>query len=110
MNPITLKLLHYAGALGLFASLGSTLLANSGRKSAAMLHGICLILLLIVGFAMLQKPPLNQAWWMIKLGLWLFLAVAPTMAKRKVLPGSVVLLLSIGAGVFAAYLGNFKPF
>ncbi len=110
MDPFILKTLHLAGAFGLFTSLGATLLAGSGKKSASILHGVSLLLILLVGFAMLKKPPMDQSWWMIKLGLWLFLGVAPVLAKRKVLPAWLVLALSIAAAVTAAWLGLKKPF
>lgn len=110
MDPVTLKLLHYAGALALFLSLGATLLAKSGGKTAAMLHGISLLLIIVIGFAMLKKPPMGQYWWMVKIALWLFLGAAPTLAKRRVLPHSLVLGLCLAAGILAAYLGNYKPF
>ena len=63
-----------------------------------------------MGFAMLGKPPMEKYWWMVKIGLWLFLGVAPVLAKRKVLPASIVLALSIAAAVTAAWLGLAKPF
>lgn len=110
MDPYLLKTLHIAGALGLFTSLGATLLGGSGKKGAAILHGISLILILGVGFAMLKKPPMDQSWWMIKLGLWLFIGAAPALAKRKVLPSSVVLILCLAAAATAAWLGLAKPF
>jgi hypothetical protein len=113
MDPATLKLLktlHLVGAFALFTSFGATLLAGSGKKGASMLHGISLLLILLVGFAMLRKPPMGESWWMIKLGLWLFLGAAPVLAKRKVLPGPVVLVLSIAAAGTAAWLGLAKPF
>lgn len=110
MDPFLLKTLHLAGAFGLFTSLGASLLAGSGKKAASILHGISLLLILLVGFAMLKKPPMDQSWWMIKLGLWLFLGAAPVLAKRKVLPAPVVLVISIAAAVTAAWLGLKKPF
>ena len=110
MDPLLLKTLHIAGALGLFTSLGATLLGGSGKKGAAILHGVSLILILMVGFAMLKKPPMGQSWWMIKLGLWLFIGAAPALAKRKVLPSPVVLILCISAAIAAAWLGLTKPF
>jgi hypothetical protein len=110
MDPFLLKTLHLAGAFGLFTSLGATLLAGSGKKAASILHGVSLLLILLVGFAMLKKPPMDHSWWMIKLGLWLFLGVAPVLAKRKVLPAWLVLVLSIAAAVTAAWLGLKKPF
>lgn len=110
MDPYLLKTLHLAGAFGLFTSLGATMLAGTGKKSAAMLHGISLLLILGVGFAMLGKPPMSKSWWMIKLGLWLFLGVAPVLAKRKVLAPWMVLVLSLAAAMTAAWLGLRKPF
>lgn len=110
MDYLMLKTLHVAGVIGLFTSLGATLLAGSGKKSASILHGISLLLILLVGFAMLKKPPMSQSWWMIKTGLWLFLALAPVLAKRKVLPAWLVLALSLAAAIAAAWLGLRKPF
>lgn len=110
MNLLLLKVLHIAAALGLFSSLGASLLAGTGKKSVSILHGISLLLILLVGFAMLKKPPMEQYWWMAKLGLWLFIGVAPVLAKRKVLPASAVFILTLGAGIAAAWLGLMKPF
>ena len=110
MDYLMLKTLHVAAVIGLFTSLGATLLAGSGKKSASILHGISLLLILLVGFAMLKKPPMDQSWWMIKTGLWLFLGLAPVLAKRKVLPAWLVLVLSLAAAVTAAWLGLRKPF
>lgn len=108
MNPLLLKTLHLAGVIALFTSLGATFLAGSGKKGAAALHGISLIFILLVGFAMLKKPPMDEYWWMVKLGLWLFLGVAPALVKKKILPGWMALVLSIAAGTWAAWLGMMK--
>lgn len=110
MDLPTLKLLHLAGVFALFTSLGATLLGGSGKKSASILHGISLVLILLVGFAMLKKPPMKEYWWMVKLGLWLFIGLAPALSKRKVLPSSVVLVLCLAAAVAAAWLGLRRPF
>ncbi len=104
MDPLLLKTLHLAGAFALFTSLGAILLGGSGRKGASMLHGMSLLLILLMGFAMLGKP-VFAAWWVIKLGLWLFLGVAPVLVKRKLLPATTVLALCVGAGILAAWLG-----
>ena len=110
MDINLLRTLHIAGVVVLFTSLGATLLAGSGKKSASILHGISLIFILLVGFAMLRKPPMGQSWWMIKLGLWLFLGLAPVLAKRRVLPSWIVLILCLLAATTAAWLGIKKPF
>jgi hypothetical protein len=110
MDPFLLKTLHLVGAFALFTSLGAVLLGGSGKKGAAMLHGISLLLILGVGFAMLKRPPMGQSWWMIKLAMWVFLGAAPVLAKRKVLPTPVVLILCLAAAALAAWLGLRKPF
>lgn len=110
MDPILLKTLHLAGVFALFASLGATMLGGSSKKGAAALHGISLTVILLIGFAMLKKPPMNQYWWMAKLGIWLFIGAAPALASRKVLPAPVVFLLTLLAAIGAAWLGLRKPF
>jgi len=110
MDPFILKTLHLAGVFALFSSLGATMLAGSKGKSASMLHGISLVLILLIGFAMLKKPPMDQQWWMVKVVIWLFLGVAPVLAKRKVLPAPALLGICLAGGVTAAYLGLAKPF
>ena len=109
MDLLLLKTLHLAGVFALFASLGATMLAGSKAKSASMLHGISLVLILLIGFAMLGKPtPMH--WWKVKLGLWLFIGVAPVLAKRKLLAPWMVFALCLAAATAAAYLGLRKPF
>ena len=96
--------------MALFSSLGAILLGETRKKGAAMLHGISLVFVLLIGFALLQKPPAGQYWWVAKTIIWLFIGVAPVLSKRKVLPGPVVLSLCITAGIAAAWLGLYKPF
>ena len=112
MNPLVLKTLHLAGALGVFTAMGAIIAGASDqhRKVASMLHGISLVLLLLMGFALLKKPPMDQQWWMVKMVIWLFLGAAPALAKRKVLPAPALLGLCLAGGVIAAYLGLAKPF
>jgi hypothetical protein len=110
MDPIILKTLHIGGVVALFSSLGAVLLGGSHKKSASILHGISLVFILLIGFAMLKKPPMDQYWWMVKLGIWLFIGAAPALSKRQILPSSVVLILCIASAIFAAWLGLTKPF
>lgn len=110
MDPFLLKILHLSGVFALFASLGATLLGGSNRKSASILHGVSLLVILLVGFAMLKKPPMDQYWWMAKLGIWLFIGVAPVLAKKKILCPCVVFVLTLIGAVGAAYLAFYKPF
>lgn len=110
MDLLLLQTLHVAAAFALFASLGATLLAGSRGKSASMLHGISLVFILLIGFAMLKKPPMDQQWWMVKIGLWLFIGGAPVLSKRKILAPWMVFTLCLAAAACAAYLGIRKPF
>lgn len=110
MDYILLKTLHVAAAFALFASLGASLLARSRGSFASMLHGSSLVLVLLIGFAMLKKPLMDQHWWMAKLGLWLFIGVAPVLAKRKLLAPWMVFVLCLAAAAAATYLGIRKPF
>jgi asparagine N-glycosylation enzyme membrane subunit Stt3 len=110
MDPVLLRTLHIAGAVALFTTFGALFAGNASPEKASMFHGISLLLILLVGFAMLRKPPMGQYWWMVKLGLWLFLGAAPALAKRAVLPRCVVLTLCLAAAVFATWLGLVKPF
>ena len=110
MDQLLLQTPHIAGVFALFSSLGATLLAGSKKQSASMLHGISLVLILLIGFAMLKKPPMDQQWWMAKLGLWLFIGVAPVLSKRKILTPWMVFVLCLIAATAATYLGIRKPF
>lgn len=107
-----LKALHLFGVIALFTSLGVILAECSDqcRKRATIMHGIALLVLLLVGFAMLKKPPMDQQWWMVKLALWAFLGAVPVLAKRKVAPPPVLLFSSILAGVLSAWLAIARPF
>lgn len=111
MDLLTLKVLHLAGVFALFTSMGAIITGGgSCKKCASILHGISLLLIIGMGFAMLKKPPMGQHWWQVKLGLWLFFGLAPVLAKRNVLPRSVLMVLCIAAGAAAAWLGIAKPF
>ncbi len=110
MNPLFLQVLHLAAVMALFSSLGAIILGETRKKGASILHGISLLLVLLIGFAILKKPPTGQYWWLAKVGIWLFIGAAPALSKRKVLPAAVVLTLCIAAGTAAAYLGIYKPF
>jgi len=45
---------------------------------------------------------------MVKLGLWIFLGVAPVLVKKKILTTWMALTLSVAAGALAAWLGLMK--
>ncbi len=107
MSILILKTLHLAGAFGLLAALGAICLGGS-RKAGSILHGISLVLILLVGFAMLKKPPMDHYWWMAKLVLWLVLGATPAIAKRG--SKTVALVIALACATGAAFLGLAKPF
>ena len=111
MDYFLLQALHIGSAFALFTAIGAITLGSAGNKSAAsILHGVSLLLILLIGFAMLKKPPMGQYWWVVKLGLWLVLGATPALAKRKVMPGWAVLVLALACGFIAAWLGLRRPF
>ena len=112
MDPFLLKTLHVAAALGAFAGVGAIVTAadDKSRKLGGMLHGIFLLVLLLIGFAMLKKPPMDQHWWQVKLVIWLVIGAAPALAKRKVMPPAAILSICVVLGAGAAYLAMAKPF
>lgn len=114
MNPLLLKTLHVAGALGVFTAIGAIVAGTceKSKKLAFALHGISLLLLLLMGLHMLFSLKLagTGGWWHAKIVLWLFLGAAPALAKRKVLAAPALMGLTLAAGIGAAYLGIAKPF
>jgi hypothetical protein len=109
MNPLLLKTLHLAGALGVFTAIGA-IVAGTCEKSKKF--AFALLLLLLMGLHMLFSLKLagTGGWWHAKIVLWLFLGAAPALAKRKVLPAPALIGLTLAAGIGAAYLGLAKPF
>lgn len=107
-----MKLVHLAGAFGVFAAIGAILAGASegNRKWASALHGTSLLLLILAGFAILKKPPMELHYWKVKIVLWLFLGLVPVLARKKTLPTAVLLVLTLATGVYAAYLGILKPY
>ncbi len=110
MDLNTLKVLHLVGAFALFSSFGAILSGSNCKKCSSILHGVSLLLILVIGFAMLGKPPMGLHYWKVKLGLWLFLGFAPVLSKRNILPKSVVFGLCLAAAAGAAWLGIARPF
>lgn len=110
MDYLLLKTLHVSAAVALFSSLGALFLGTTNRKAASAIHGISLVVILLIGFAMLKKPPMDQYWWMVKGAIFLVIGAAPAFAKRNVLPGPALLGVCILLGTAAAYLGIYKPF
>lgn len=122
MSLLTYKLIHIAGILLVFLSLGAvTAFSLSGgvkdenphRKLFALSHGIGLILVLVSGFGMLARLGMTDGlpvWAMVKLGLWLFFGAALAIVYRQPQLCKAMWGLLPLAGVVAAYLALAKPF
>lgn len=107
MDPLLFKALHITAAFGIFTGIGMMLVPDSpwARKKGAMIHGIALVISLLLGFALLKKPPMDQHWWMVKMVIWLFLGAVPALIKRQVMPVPAIISLCLAAGFGAAWLG-----
>ncbi len=113
MNPLIYKFIHLAGVMGLFTVIGTLVAAHKQgwAKSASMLHGISLLLIIVSGFGMVAKYHYGFPGWIIaKLIIWVLLAATLPLAKRKIVPPATLLMAALVLGTAAAYLGIFKPF
>lgn len=114
MDPRYFTLIHVIAAFGVIASLGAICLGaqDTHKKLASALHGASLLILLLVGLHMVFSMELVKSggWWHTKILLWLFLGVAPVLAKRKVMPAGALIGICLAIAAFATFLGQFKPF
>ena len=111
------KIIHIVGLVLVFLGIGAVLLGarDSGRppRSAAALHGIGLLVMLVGGFGMMARLEIEFPWpvWLFgKLGVWIVLAIMPVLARRGVARGAVGVLLAIGLVAASAWLAIYKPF
>ncbi|MFT4514429.1 MAG: hypothetical protein ACI89X_002098 [Planctomycetota bacterium] len=115
MSPEIYRVLHAAGALLLFLSLGGVLLAPKDAKPSKMamaLHGIALVIMGVAGFGTVSKAPEIDwgNWLYAKIGCWVFLAILPVLVRKGMMPRMLGLLLAIAAGATAVWLAQAKPF
>ena len=107
------KILHLAGLVTLFASLGALAVVPADRRKPFMaLHGIAAVVMLIAGFGLLARLGLARnipMWTYAKVVIWLILGATPVILRRKPNLAVPVLLFSIALGAIAAYLAILKP-
>lgn len=113
------KVVHLAGVIALFASLGGLAgLSLVGRPEASkpfkILHGIALFLVFLAGFGLLAKlglggPSTWGAWVYLKLGVWLALGAALAFVRKAGRNATAVLLLCALLGAIAAWAAVTKP-
>ncbi len=113
MDVTTYKVLHVAGVLLLFLSLGAILSSGSGRKGWVICHGVGLALLLVSGFGMLARLGIHWPWpgWILmKVAAWLLLGAAVAAIRRLPDARGILTVLVVLIGVAAGYAALFKPF
>ncbi|MEE2886727.1 MAG: hypothetical protein VX951_04790 [Planctomycetota bacterium] len=111
------RVIHLAGLILVAVGLGGVLLRNSSdsrpNKLASISHGVGLLAMLVAGFGLLSKRGYDFPWptfIFIKIGIWLLLGATPALVKRGVISAGLGWLITVGVGVWAAYLGVIKQF
>ena len=117
------KLLHVLGILLLFVALGGVTLhawnggtreGNRGRKAAAMMHGLGLLLIILAGFGMIARRGYMEGglpgWVWAKFLVWLVAGGIFYLPYRRPESAKQVFWLLPLLGVVAGYFAVFKPF
>lgn len=112
------KMVHYVGIFLLVFGLGGVLishLAGFSLKGKAkflgfLTHGLGMFLVLLGGFGMLARLGITSGlpgWIYAKLGIWLLLGLAISLAKRK--PSYFLSVVIITLLSLAPYVAIYKP-
>lgn len=113
MDPLFYKILHLIGLICIFSGLGAALASGEGRshinRLVAILFGTGLLLSLVSGFGMVAKLKLGfPSWVIVKIVLWVAMAVMITVGKRTSLGPTKSLFIAIALGIVLALLGVYK--
>lgn len=115
------KIIHLLGIMFLFGSIGGLCMASmwvnsqnsgSGRKLAAITHGIALIIILVAGFGLLARIGIMGEWplWVwLKLVIWVILGGVVVLIKRMPNAAGLLFLIIPLLGAVAAFLAIYKP-
>ena len=114
------KVIHFLGLFMVFSGLGGQFLqslnANDpkqqpGKRWAAILHGVGLVLVLVAGFGLLAKLHIPlQGWVLVKLLIWLVIGGIGALAARKKEAAGPLWIITLALGALAAYLALTKSF
>jgi hypothetical protein len=125
LSTETYKVVHLFGIFLMFTALAATFahVANGGtregsslRRLLATMHGPGAFLVIVAGFGMFARLLAAGSisgmpgWVMVKLVLWLFLAVSLAIPYRKPAAARPLLLLLPLLGAMGGLLAVFKPF
>lgn len=123
MSPEFYKLIHLAGILMVFMSIGGLALhaanggtkaSNSARRLVSITYGVGLFIILLGGFGWLGSTGMMSAgmpgWTWAKLGIWM--AVGALLALPTVRPelSRFVWIAAPILGIIGAWLARTKPF
>ena len=116
------KLVHFLGIFVLLTTLavplmhfvrGGTRADFPRRRTLAIVHGVASFLVLLGGFGMLARLGIVQGglpgWILLKLGIWLVLSTALTVALRTTVAARSVLLAAPLLALAAAAIAIYKP-
>lgn len=107
------KVLHLAGLIGLFASVGAiALVSPEKRKPFMIVHGVSLTVMLVAGFGLLARLELVRElplWANLKLGIWILLGGLPVLFKKKPRLAMPLFFVAIALGAAAAWIAVNKP-
>jgi hypothetical protein len=115
------KFIHMMGLMFLFFGFGGLLVSlysqpemkKQARMMAFATHGLGLLLMIFGGFGMAAKMGLMghlPGWIHAKIAIWVLMALAISVVKRKASLGWSLVILLVGLGSTAAYLAINKPF
>lgn len=115
------KIMHFLGLVLLFSGLAGLLTVKmSGGKLEGptkslvyVSHGVGLVLLLVGGFGLMARLHLTQGmpgWIYVKLAIWVFMAAAVGLVKRKGQIGWPLYLALLIVFLIADYFAVMKPF
>ena len=114
-HPLPLfTFLHIAGALCLILGIGAILGMGEDRKHVnkfvGIFHGVGLLLLIGAGMMIIPKGGGFPVWLILKLVLWIALAMIMILAKRKICTPKATAILGLILALCAVALCLFKPF
>jgi membrane associated rhomboid family serine protease len=110
MDPNTYLIIHLTGIAALALGLGGMMAGGAHRKAFAILQGLALVVMLVSGFGLLAKLHLGFPHFaMVKLGLWVVIAMLPMIFRRLRVPLVPALCVFIALVGVMAWLGVVKP-
>ena len=106
------KIAHLIGISVLALGVGGMMAGGEKRKTFAMLQGIGLLVMLITGFGLLAKlklDPYVPHFAIVKIAIWVLIAMLPVLFRKLKTPLPAAILISIILVGIMAYLGVVKP-